>query len=66
MDASKVKGGKQADYKKISWRDEVGVFFDSAERHDNQYLADTRAGESAWVANFLPDANRGGGGVDYG
>ena len=45
--------------KKISWRDEFGIFFDSAERHDSQCVVRSRADESAWIANLLPDAYRG-------
>ena len=49
--------------KKFSWRDEFGIFFDSAERHDSQRLAHSRAGEATWFANLLHDINRGGSGL---
>ena len=39
-----VKGGKQADNKNFLWRDEVGVFFDNAGRHDSQRPVSSRAG----------------------
>ena len=44
----------------------VGVFFDSAERHDSQRPAGTRVGKSAWVANILSDANSNGDNVVHG
>ena len=52
--------------KKFSWRDEFGIFFDSAERHDSQRLAHSRAGEATWFANLLHDINRGGSGLCHG
>ena len=43
-----------------------GIFFDSAVRHDSQHFADSRAGKSAGVENFLPDAFCSGGAVGHG
>ena len=40
----------------FSRRDDVGIFFNSAERHGGQHFVNSRARQAAWFANLLRDA----------
>ena len=52
--------------KNFSWRDEFGIFFDSAERHDCQRSAGTRTGKTSGAENLLQHFDRGCIAVIYG
>ena len=64
--ASKSKFGKQSQRDNFSWRDEFGIFFDSAERHNSQHNFGTRVCEKVGTAIILHNADRGGDTVVHG